>query len=284
VSVVFAPQSTGSQSAGIAFSDALVNSPQMVSLIGMDVMPVALNTNTLAFGNQPRRVRSAIKIVTLSNVSSTEVLAISSVALSGDPDFAISGNSCGATLSPQTSCTVSLVFTPTGAGPGAATLTFTDNGAGSPQVVNVNGSGASAGDYDGDGKADIAIWRPSQGLWYIIPSSHPSNLITAKWGAAGDIPVPGDYDGDGKTDIAVWRPSQGLWYIIPSSHPSNLITAKWGAAGDIPVPGDYDGDGKTDIAVWRPSQGLWYIIPSSHPSNLITAQWGAAGDIPMSSR
>jgi len=129
--------------------------------------------------------------------------------------------------------------------------------------------------------ADVSVWRPSTGQWFIIPRSNPNTSVVQQWGTSGDVPLRGDFDGDGLADIGVWRPSTGTWYIIPSSNPGTPIFQQWGASGDIPVPGDYDGDGKTDIAVWRPSTGVWFIIPSSNPGTPIAQQWGTSGDIPV---
>jgi len=129
------------------------------------------------------------------------------------------------------------------------------------------------GDFDGDGRSDIAVFRPSTGVWYI------RGISTITWGGGGDIPVVGDYDGDGKTDIAVYRPSTGAWYIINSSTTIGSVYT-WGGGADIPVAADYDGDGKTDIAVYRPSTGAWYIINSSTTIGSVYA-WGGGADIPV---
>jgi len=127
------------------------------------------------------------------------------------------------------------------------------------------------GDYDGNGLNDLVVYRPSTGEWFVRGGA------TVQWGVAGDIPSPADYNGDGTTDIAVFRPSTGQWFV------RGQFTQGWGLAGDVPVPADYDGDGKADVAVYRPSNGFWYVAYSSTGFATSGAfQWGLAGDTPVS--
>jgi hypothetical protein len=135
------------------------------------------------------------------------------------------------------------------------------------------------GDYNGDGRTEYALFRPSNGAWYILNTA-TGFYDTYSWGVNGDIPVPADYDGDGITDKAVWRPSNGTWYIWQSrTNTANVV--QWGQSGDIPTPADYDGDGKADIALRRPADSTWYVLPTTTPGSYTWAQWGVSSDTPV---
>jgi uncharacterized delta-60 repeat protein len=168
-----------------------------------------------------------------------------------------------------------------GAGGGSSQWYDYSNSQGAPYIFGIGEDIIAPADFNDDGYADIAVFRPSNGTWYIANSLYyaSTDFYAIQWGANGDIPVADDYDGDGKADVAVFRPSNGTWYILLSQTNSPRFV-QFGTNGDKPVIGDYDGDGKVDIAVFRPSNGYWYILRSS--DNQFTAvQFGVSSDIPV---
>ncbi len=118
-------------------------------------------------------------------------------------------------------------------------------------------------DFDGDGRDDLAVFRPSDRVWYIDQSTN--GFTSRQFGVSTDIPVAADYDQDGKADIAVFR--DGVWYWMRSSD-NTFAAGVTGQAGDIPqggfigrfyLGGSARPDGTPGLLVFRPSNAKFYL-------------------------
>ena len=101
----------------------------------------------------------------------------------------------------------------------------------------VAGDYPMVGDYTGDGIADLTVYRPSNGAWYICKSdtNFDCTLSTAtQFGLNGDFPIHFDTDGDNTLEFAVFRPNTTTWFIR-NSLTGVVSSKKYGSKKDYPV-------------------------------------------------
>jgi hypothetical protein len=137
ISVTFTPSIIGADTGTLTVTDGAANSPQTASLAGTGVLPVTLLPASPSFGKQAENTTSAAKTITLTN-NLDSALTISNITTSGD--FAQT-NTCGSSVAANTTCTISVTFTPSIIGADSGTLTVTDGAANSPQTASLGGTG-----------------------------------------------------------------------------------------------------------------------------------------------
>lgn len=150
-------------------------------------------------------------------------------------------------------------------------------------------------DYDGDGKADVAVFRRLEGIWFILEST-TNQMRVEYWGQAGgtpDLGYVGDFDKDGKSDLTIIRPTAdgAAWFTRRSANEAmNVVfwggsTATYTDSFSPPtVQMDIDGDGRQDHMVTRdPDHNTFgspvtIYIRRSSDGQPFALQWGLDTD------
>jgi len=99
---------------------------------------VAISPPSYNFGSQAVGTASSPEAFDLTNTGGA-ALAISSIAVTGD--FSQTNN-CGSSLAANSSCTISVTFTPTATGSRTGSITVTDNASPATQTASLTGTGA----------------------------------------------------------------------------------------------------------------------------------------------
>jgi hypothetical protein len=139
VDVTFAPRRSGMQTAGLTIADDSGQGQQTVVLNGIGSQ-VKLSTTSLSFGNQAVGTTSAPQTVTLTNLGGQMQFYRIDIGGMNSRDFAET-HTCRQFLAAQSSCTITVTFTPKTTGARKGILEMHDSGGGTPQEVILTGTG-----------------------------------------------------------------------------------------------------------------------------------------------
>jgi hypothetical protein len=113
-------------------------------LLQSTVPTVSLSPTSLTFATQVVGTTSATQQVTLTNTGGAP-LQISGISLTGtNPGDFLERSTCGTSIGPLGTCTISVQFKPLARGTRTAAVSITDNASGSPQTIALSGVGTVA--------------------------------------------------------------------------------------------------------------------------------------------
>ncbi len=179
VSVSFDPSASGAASDAVQISYGSPVTTFSISLTGNGATPVAaLSPGPLNFGSQSMP-GSSTAVATLTNSGNASLSSISaSISGTNAGDFSISSDGCsGVTLPANSSCLITVSFSPKAKGTRVATLSIADSASGSPQTASLSGVGVQS--------TPTVLWTPSAAsLTYGSPLG--TGILNATANASGN--------------------------------------------------------------------------------------------------
>ena len=142
--VTFTPQSANSFNGTLVVASSAGAQTAYLNGTGTAATSV-LAPNQLNFGSVKQGSSSSAQVATLTNTSGGPLTVSSVVISAGSANFTISADTClsSSPLAAYATCTISVVFTPSGVGDYTGTLKVVDSGAGSPLTTSLAGTGTS---------------------------------------------------------------------------------------------------------------------------------------------
>jgi hypothetical protein len=140
--VTFKPGALGTESATLSVSDSPDPlSPYTIALSTGPTIPATVTPTSLAYGTT---TTSKTLNATVTNLSGFSLSLSESFSGANAGDFTVAGGTCGASASPNSSCTMAVTFTPTAGGGAAESASMAVNVSSdptSPHNISLTGTG-----------------------------------------------------------------------------------------------------------------------------------------------
>jgi len=221
INVIFAPTVSGSIPGALTVSTDAGLGTQPVNLKGTGSGSVASKVSFspagLAFGNLEAGTVSAVKTVTLTNMSASASLTISSVSIPGT-SYHVTNTCAGQMIPPGGTCTIHVSFRPSADfAPVSypAAITVTDSDSTSPQVVGLSGTAVAPVSAAQDNVQFGTVFNGalSAAETVAVTNNHTTaeDLSIALGGGylIGENNCPGSLPAGGHCDIGIQKTSGG---------------------------------------------------------------------------
>lgn len=311
ITVTFGPTTTGTRYGAVTLTDSDGSGSQVVNLTGVGTL-VTLSPSTLSFGTVTLGA-SKTGTVTLTNKSSSSSLSITGMTVTGTngtytqlatENYAIESTTCGSTVSPETSCTFTISFTPSLAGTLDGQLFVFDSEADSPQSISLTGTGQYAAanpvPFLSQALKPSSAAPGGSGFTLTVPGAGFVSGATVNWNGSPlsttlvsstelTATVPAADLVSGTAVLTVSNPSPGggpsnlLRFPVTNSTTSVTLNKSSFATGNSPravATGDFNGDGRPDLAVANSADDTVSIFLSNGDGTFGSGLVAATGNQP----
>jgi P pilus assembly chaperone PapD len=205
INVSFTPAATGARTATLTVTDNAPGNPTAIALSGTGLAETKVLTvtpTTLVFGPQVSGTTSAEQSITVTNTGNFTVTFTNVTITTG---YSLAYQGCTGALTPGSSCTIEVTFTPTSTGAKTGTVTITDNATVDSAKVTLSGTGiATSSDillsqtavvFDAQ---TVSSASPSQTVYYYNEGNTTSTIASVVLSGAD----PGDFSLSGSGCVA----------------------------------------------------------------------------------
>ena len=217
ISVIFSPGAVGARTASLEIKSN--TTLKALSIRGTGAAPpqprISISPRTLSFSGYGIGTRSAPKVVTVENLGLGR-LELKDIGITGPNAANFSVVHDCATLAPNTSCKVSIRFSPTSDAPSSAALTMNHNGSATSSNVSLSGRSVSVSWRQGPGGNFYAFVPAPDGVTW-SEAQIATNLIDA----------PASSQRVTLASLSSRTESDFVWSILPSSAFTATVPGGW---------------------------------------------------------
>ncbi len=233
--ITFTPTQTGTRTGTISIATSLTTLPINIPLTGTGIQShLQITPSTLSFGSIAIGA-SANQTLTLTN---TGTAGVTTLAFNLTGDYATTVPCTFTTLAPNTSCTVTITFSPTALGTRNGNLAITSSDPNSPAIVPLTGNGVQNGTFlltvngNSSASATVTTEQPATYNLQLTPQNGYSGTVVlnctptnpGQYATCSLLPSSITLNASAQNAIATINTITAITAINPSNTAQNTLT------------------------------------------------------------